>query len=165
MIHLYTGDGKGKTTAALGCALRAYGEGLQVKVIQFFKEGIDVGETRALKKLGIERRAFGEWTIGKAQGVDRFLIERVKEGLRQAETYIEEEVDLIVLDEVTHVVNLEIVETKTVLSLLEKAKGEIILTGRAAPQEFTQLADYVTNMVNRKHPFERGIAARRGVEF
>lgn len=169
MIHIYCGDGKGKTTAAMGLAARMAGRGKNVLIGQFFKDGSS-GEIQALKILpGIqtlhchtvpglfarmteEQRAKAKLDYTEYLGV---LLEKGREA------------DLLVLDEAISALNRGIIPEEPLLSYLQ-AQGqtqEIVLTGRNPKAELLAQADYVTEMVKRKHPFDRGVKARRGVEF
>lgn len=169
MIHIYCGDGKGKTTAAMGLALRMAGAGKQVLIGQFFKDGSS-GEIKVLKTVpGIETLhcttvpgRFSRMTEPQRQQArqdySRYLLELLEKGRN---------VDLLVLDEVISALNRGIVPMEPVLEYL-KAQGksqEIVLTGRDPAPELCTLADYITEMRKEKHPFDRGIRARKGVEF
>lgn len=166
MIHLYCGKGKGKSTAAIGCAVRARGEGMSVKVIQFFKETRFSGERKSLESLGIECKAFGDWTIGKKSGIDEELFSRIKSGISEMEVMLKShDTDMIVLDEITHAINLDLVSMGLLIKLISNSEKEVILTGRDAPSKLVEIADYVTEMREVKHPYEKGVPARRGIEY
>ena len=170
MLHLYLGDGKGKTTAALGLLFRAYGAGLSCLFVQFLK-GTPTAELKTLDRLGIpylrteDVKKFvpfmspEELDVCKKDHCACFsaLLERVRCG-----SY-----DCIVLDEVLDAVGLGMIdEAKLVSFLLErKGKSEVILTGRDPGEQLLSLADYVTEMKKKKHPYERGITARHGIEY
>ncbi len=173
LIHLYTGDGKGKTTAALGLALRALGRDRRVSVIQFLKRtSIKTGELVFAEKMGpgFTIRQFGASRFASPQ--EREAMEKsgntVARGWKAArETVTEGMYDLVILDEVTHIVRCGHIRVNDLLELLaEKAPSvELVLTGRAAPPELIDACDYVTEMREIKHPFRRGIRAREGTEY
>ena len=168
MIHLYCGDGKGKTTAACGLALRAAGSGLRVRFVQFFKSGRSA-EVAALARLGVE-------TTHPAVHYGRFrsLSEAQREEVRACYGALLAEVreraadfDLIVLDEAVSAAGYEMIAMDALLSFLraEGPRREIVLTGRNPAPALVEAADYVTEMRKVKHPFDRGVAARRGIEY
>lgn len=167
-VHVYTGNGKGKTTAAVGAAVRAAGSGLRVGFFQFLKSGAS-GELAALAKLGVE--------VGSPEGQDKFLWQMTDEEktacarrqtqlLEQAAT-LAPALDVLVLDEVVCAVAEGMVPWQGLLALVQTrpAGTELILTGRGASEELVALADYVTEMRFVRHPFEKGVPARRGIEF
>jgi cob(I)alamin adenosyltransferase len=171
MIYCYTGDGKGKTTAGLGAALRALGYSWNVCVIQFMKGTWYSGELDAIKKihgLDIVQTGKGFYKIlddnlpesehrQAAQDAIRTIKERISSGKYQ----------LIILDEVNVAVHLKLLEEEAVLELLNHAPDDIhfILTGRNAPQSFMDISDLVTEMKEIKHPFQKGIPAKEGLDF
>lgn len=164
MIHVYTGNGKGKTTAAIGLAIRAHGRKKRVKIIQFMKNG-GYGEIMALKKLGIDVEQFG-----RAEFVDRDNPERVDMELAEKALARALDVlplcDLLVLDEINVAIDYRLIKLEDTLELMEKAKDmELVLTGRYANERIIEKADYVTEMREIKHPYRRGIEGREGVEF
>jgi cob(I)alamin adenosyltransferase len=167
-IQLYTGDGKGKTTAALGAALRAVGHGYRVVMIQFMK-GRLYGELEAAKKLEgftIEQHGRDEFVDSKnPDPIDREL---AAAGWRRAEELVRRgEVDVLILDEINVAVAFGLIELERVLALMKnKPPGlELILTGRYAPEAMIELADTVTEMREIRHHYERGVAAREGIEY
>ena len=171
LIHLYTGDGKGKTTAALGLLLRAYGRGRRVVLAQFLK-GRDTGELHALEKLPdvTVLRHTGDFGFYKsASEQNKSEIRRRNDAiLTEAMRLVNDGLcDLLVLDEICAAYNHGAVDTVLVDRLiLHKPTGlELVLTGRNAPPKFMAAADYVTELVKRKHPYDSGIAAREGIEF
>ena len=171
LIHLYTGNGKGKTTAALGLLLRAYGCGLKTVLVQLLK-GRDSGELHALKKLpGItvlrytQELGFYKSASGETKSeMTRRNNELLAQALGLANTGL---CDMLVLDEVCAAYNNGAVDTGLVDELIfGKLPGlELVLTGRDAPVHFVEAADYVTEFVKRRHPYDKGITAREGVEF
>ncbi len=167
-IQLYTGDGKGKTTAALGAALRAVGHGKRVVVVQFMK-GRLYGELAAAARLSgfaIEQHGRDEFVDPKRpEPVDRELAER---GWRRAEELAgDDSLDLLILDEINVAVAFGLVDVERVLALMRgKPPGlELILTGRYAPKEMIDLADTVTEMREIKHHYRSGTEARKGIEY
>jgi cob(I)alamin adenosyltransferase len=168
LVQVYTGNGKGKTTAAFGLALRAIGRGLKVYVIQFIKGGFDYGELYIVDKLpNLKLKAFGRGRFikGKPSQEDVKLAE---EALLLAEKIIKGgEYDIVVLDEVNVALNLKLIGLDKVLELIKsKPKHvELVLTGRYAPNEVLETADLVTEMKEIKHPYNAGYRARRGIEF
>lgn len=169
MIHVYHGDGKGKTTAACGLSLRAAGRGFKVLFAQFFKDGSS-GEIAAMAAVpNIETRRppchYGRYRTlsdGQRTEIGRCCRQFLTELIGEAEHY-----DLIVLDESVSAYNYEVIDRQELLSFLRVQGGlrEIVLTGRGPAPELLDLAGYVTEMHKEKHPFDRGIAAREGVEY
>lgn len=164
MIHVYTGNGKGKTTAAIGLAVRAYGRKKRVKIIQFMKSG-GYGEITALKKLGIDVEQFGRTEFVNRDNPEREDIELAERALARAFSALPL-CDLLVLDEINVAIDYKLIELEDVLKLMEKAKNiELVLTGRYAKEEIIERADYVTEMREIKHPYRKGIEGREGIEF
>jgi cob(I)alamin adenosyltransferase len=167
-VHVYTGDGKGKTTAAFGLAMRARGRGLSVLVIQFLKGKGDFGEVISARKLGIKVEQFGtgSWLWkGMVSDEDRREATAALERAKHAVT--SREADLVVLDEINVAVFFGLVDIESVLEIIRSRPQdlELVLTGRKAPAEVIALADYVTEMAPVKHPFDRGERARPGIEY
>jgi cob(I)alamin adenosyltransferase len=167
-VHVYTGDGKGKTTAALGLALRAAGHGLRTYFGQFLK-GQDSGELRALcghEFIMIEQYGDGGWVASDQARPEQRA--QALEGLAAARVAMASgRYDVVVLDEVNVVVALGLLAVEEVLRLLDDRPEsvELILTGRGAPAEVIERADLVTEMRAVKHYHERGVQARRGIEY
>lgn len=175
LVQVYTGDGKGKTTAALGLALRATGQGNKVLIFQFLKpNNLELGERFALEISGIKIRVEAldvPWDISKA-GKDEKQTAQAKKAIsevlgRIAETAQKRFYDLIILDEIVYCLSQGLAELEDIRNVIEKkdAKVEIVLTGRGATKELVELADLVTEMKKIKHPFDKGIKARKGIEF
>jgi cob(I)alamin adenosyltransferase len=168
-IQVYTGNGKGKTTAALGLALRAAGRGLKSYIAQFLK-GQPTGEIEAVKRLAplIRIEQFGrEGFITVKDGPDDEDVLRAKAGLARAlEAMLSGDYRIVVLDEINTAVHFKILPEKDVLDFLDKRPAgiELVLTGRYAPASFIDRADLVTEMKEIKHYFDRGIKAREGIE-
>ncbi len=160
LVYVYTGDGKGKTTAAIGSAVRATGYGKRAVIIQFLKKG-EYGEKLANM---LEIHQFGrEQFVFEPEDRDYKLAE---EGMKFAREVLEERPFLLVLDEINVAVSMGLVDAGDVVNLVGK-RGEtnMILTGRNAPQEFIDIADLVTEMRKIKHPFDNGIQGREGLEY
>lgn len=170
LIHLYCGDGKGKTTAAVGLCVRAAGAGKRVLFTQFLKDGSS-SELRVLRALpNIEVLCCGQ-SFGFFKSMDG----QTKAAARQAYSALLESamqksadgVELLVLDEAVAACNHGLIGEDTLLGFLRQKPEalEVVLTGRNPSQNLLDMADYVTEMCKRKHPFDRGVAARRGIEF
>ncbi len=168
-IHIYCGDGKGKTSAAMGLALRAAGSGMEVLVLQFLKDGSS-SEFRSLAHVpGIKvvrhTRSFGfTWTMTqeqKAEARDYYT------GLLESAFGQAPENGLLVLDEALGARSAGVLDEDRLLALLRgKPAGlEVVLTGRGPTQALLDAADYVTEMKKVKHPFDQGVRARRGIEY
>lgn len=167
MIQVYTGNGKGKTTAALGLALRAAGAGLSVYIGQFAK-GRQCSELAALKKFkNITLKQFGSgcFIIKRITLKDKLLAEAGIKELKKA--LASKKYQVIILDEVNVAVDLGLVTAAQVISLVRKCPRdtELILTGRNALAEMTAIADLVTEMKEIKHYFNKGVPARKGIEY
>ena len=168
-VQVYTGNGKGKTTAALGLAFRAAGHGFRTYIAQFLK-GQPTGEVEAAKKLAplIRIEQFGrEGFITVKEGPDDEDISRARAGLARAlEAMLSGEYRIVVLDEINTAVHFKIVPETDVLDFLDRrpAAVEVVLTGRYAPASFIDRADLVTEMTEIKHYFDRGVKAREGIE-
>jgi len=167
-VQLYTGDGKGKTTAALGLVLRALGQGLRPAVLQFMKSDPTWGEIVTLGKLGVLVRQCGldHWVLkGEASEDD---LAAAAAGVDEAEGLVDSgDYDLVVLDELVTAVFFELVPVDRVLALLSSkpAAVELVITGRRAPDELIAAADLATEMRPLKHYYDAGIEARPGIEF
>jgi len=169
LVQVYTGNGKGKTTAAFGLALRAIGRGLKVYIIQFIKGGFDYGELYVVDKLpNLTLKAFGRGKFVTEKPAGKEDVELAEEALALAEEVVKSgEYDMVILDEINVALNLKLIKIKKVLELIKnKPKHvELILTGRYAPNEIIEAADLVTEMKEVKHPFNKGFQARKGIEY
>jgi len=169
LVQVYTGDGKGKSSAAFGLALRAIGRGLKVYIIQFIKGGFDYGELYIVDKLpNLTLRAFGRGKFVTEKPPAKVDIESAEEALALAEKVVKSgEYDIVILDEINVALNLNLIKTEKVVKLMkDKPKHvELILTGRYAPDEITEVADLVTEMREVKHPYNKGFQARKGIEY
>ena len=168
-IQVYTGNGKGKTTAALGLALRAAGHKQKVYIGQFLK-GHMYGELLSAKSLSpyITIEQFGrKGFIHVTKDPDAEDIQKARRGLKKCrEAMLSSKYRIIILDEINVAVYFNLLSEKEILSLLsEKPKGvEVILTGRYAPPSFLKKADLVTEMKEKKHYYKKGVKARKGIE-
>ena len=168
-VHVITGPGKGKTTAAFGIALRAAGHGLKVCVIQFMKTGLTTGETVAIRRIReIQVYQFGTGRFVDPKNITEDDRRRAQEAIDQAKAFLEKGgCDVLILDEINLASYYGLVDREAILSMIRSRKPgiEVVLTGRNAPQEFMDLADYVSSIDNRKHPFKEGVRARQGIEW
>ena len=168
-MQVYTGNGKGKTTAAFGLALRAIGRGLKVYVIQFIKGGFDYGELYIADKLpNLKLKAFGRGKFVTEKPAEKEDVKLAEEALALAEKVIKSgEYDIVILDEVNVALDLKLIKTEKVVELVKSKPRhvELVLTGRYAPKEIIEIADLVTEMKEIKHPFNKGQQARKGIEY
>jgi cob(I)alamin adenosyltransferase len=178
LIHIYTGEGKGKTTASLGLALRAAGAGLKVLIVQFFKEdSAESGEKEFFRSDGFDalgvalelKRANCRHPMFTGKRTDKVAVQA---SVTDAFAFIKERVkaggiDLLVCDEIFSAINGGWLAIDEVVEFLESKPVdlEVALTGRDAPVEFQKMADYVTEMLKIKHPYDNGLPARRGIDF
>ena len=167
MIQVYTGDGKGKTTAALGLAIRAAGAGKHVFIGQFIK-GLEYCELKSLKKfrnIKVEQFGRGCFIKGKPGRKDLDLacagLNRIRDIAKK------QKFELIILDEINVALYLKLLECREVLELIKNIpeKTELVLTGRNAPKEIIKIADLVSVILDVKHYFRKGQIARRGIEY
>ncbi len=169
LVQIFTGEGKGKTTAALGVVLRALGHGLRVCIVAFMKGGYPYGEWEMLARLPNVRVArFGLETFTDPTSVKPEEKEQAKQALSTArEAMLSGDYDLVVLDEVNIAVAWKLVELDEVVKLIQDKPQnvELILTGRYADTRLVQLADLVTECLKIKHPYDKGITARRGIDY
>ncbi|RLF07706.1 MAG: cob(I)yrinic acid a,c-diamide adenosyltransferase [Thermoprotei archaeon] len=168
LVHVKTGGGPGKTTSAFGLALRASGRGMRVLIAQFMKKG-GYGEVEAIKHVPrVEVRQFGRKRfVGRERlgGVD---VELARQGLEEARLAVMSGgYDLVVLDEVNVALSYGLLKLDEVVELVKSKPShvELVLTGRGAPKELYELADYVTEFVEVKHPWRRGVVGRPGIEY
>jgi len=175
LVQIYTGDGKGKTTAAFGLALRAAGQGNKVLIYQFLKPpSLDIGERFALQLGAVRIRVEAldvpwdmsasfddEKAVKKMQAAIGEAIERI------AQTAEKRFYDVLILDEIIFCLSKGLARLEDIKNIIDRRDPavEIVLTGRGATKELIALADLVTEMKNIKHPFDKGIDARRGIEF
>ena len=169
LVIVNTGNGKGKTTAALGLLLRAWGRDLHVCVIQFIKaETGNWGEVKAARKLGLEWYLTGDGFTWLSKDINESQAKAVHAWQLAQEKIASGNYDLIVLDEMTYTFQMGWLAVNDVIAWLQEHKPDelhIIITGRDAPNELINYADLVTEMRQVKHPFEKGIKAQAGIEF
>jgi cob(I)alamin adenosyltransferase len=170
LVIVHTGDGKGKTTAALGLAMRAWGDGLRILILQFIKGSWKYGELKAIERLGdrIEVHQCGYGFTQKAgsnavrdQEAAAAALQCAREALQSGKW------DMLILDELNYAVKFGLLDVKDVLDMIDKKPPEmhLILTGRDACPDVIEAADLVTEMHLIKHPFQKGIKAQKGIEF
>ncbi|MCL5292467.1 MAG: cob(I)yrinic acid a,c-diamide adenosyltransferase [Actinobacteria bacterium] len=170
-VHVYTGESKGKTTAAVGLALRATGQGLKVRVIQFMKANVEKsGDIQVLEKLtGHEVLRFGHSLLGDRTEIIEEDYEEARLGLAEARRALASgRCDLLVLDEINVAAHFGLLSVDDLVDLIasKPIDVELVLTGRHAHPRLINLADYVTEMTLIKHPYISGdLTARRGIEF
>jgi cob(I)alamin adenosyltransferase len=168
LVIVNTGKGKGKTTAAMGVLVRAWGRGMKVIMLQFIKHSTaNFGEQRAAKKMGIEMRAMGDGFTWRSKDLDQSA-ELARAHWEDCKTIIASgDYDVIVLDEFTYPMHYGWVDTEEVIEALKSRPDmvHVIITGRNAPEALVEYADLVTEMNVVKHPYQVGIKAQPGIEF
>jgi len=169
LVQIFTGDGKGKTSAALGVVIRALGQGLRVCIVSFMKGDYPYGERRILSELpNVTMVSFGSLEFVDPTNVKPEEIEQARQALAAArEAILSGSYDLVVLDEVNVAVAWKLVELDEVIRLIsDKPQNvELILTGRYADTKLVQMADLVTEMLKIKHPHDKGIMSRKGIDY
>lgn len=170
LVHIYCGDGKGKTTAAAGLAIRAKGRGLNVLFVQFLKKS-NSGELDSLRELGVEvvsGQPYGKFVFrmddSEKAETRAFNQQRLKDVIERSR----EGIDLLIFDEILVAITLDMVDEQDVLAFLDSKPEhlEVVLTGRGPSDAMLDIADYVSEVVMRKHPYETsGLIARQGIEF
>ena len=170
LIQIYTGNGKGKTTAALGLALRAVGHGMKVLMVQFMKGNVQYGEFVAAKKLSPHLTIIqsGRETFISKPNPDPKDFELAQEGFLTAKKAIQnKEYDIVILDEINLAIDYGLIPLSDLLQVIDSKPEatELILTGRYVHREVLMRADLVTEMVDRKHYYEKGVPAREGIEI
>ncbi len=169
LVIVNTGDGKGKTTAALGVLFRAWGRDFNVRMFQFIKHSTaNFGEHRAAKKIGLPIESLGDGFTWLSKDMDETTALAVAQWERCREAIVHGDEDIIVLDEFTYAMYYGWIEVSDVIETLRRrpAQMHVIITGRSAPQELIDYADLVTEMTLIKHPYEdQGIEAQPGIEF
>lgn len=169
LVQVFTGEGRGKTSAGLGTALRASGRGYRVYIVYFMNTSYDSGEQEVLYRLpGVKWAAFGPGLIRHPENPSPEVKEKATQALTEARrAMLSGDFDIIIMDEINIVTGWGWLETADVVQLIkDKPENvELILTGRLVPQEIIEAADLVTNMGKVKHPYDRGIPARKGIEY
>ena len=171
LIQIYTGDGKGKTTASVGLAVRARGHGFKVCMVRFFKDSrrFASGEDKILKKIGVKVHYFA---CEHPHFYKKINLDKLKQQCCEAADFIKNEfkknkLDILILDEINICLRDKFLKEKEILSLLKKKpkRLEVVLTGRSAPKALLKRADLVSYVKNIKHPFDKGIRQRKGIEY
>jgi len=169
LVHLYTGEGEGKSITAFGLALRAVGHGYKVIIVQFMKGRKDIGEYKIKERLNpeYEIHQFGRREFINLENPDPVDLKLAEEGLSFAKEALKRKPHLLVLDEINLAVSTGLLKLEDVLDLLEEIPPSttVVLTGRRAPKELIAQADLVTEMREIKHPIKRGVPARKGIEY
>lgn len=168
LFHLYMGDGKGKTTASVGLAVRAVGQGMRVMFVQFLK-GRTTGEIEPLQKLGV--------TVVRSAGVTKFIPDMLSHELADCRSAQQEcldaakagaaQCDLLIMDEALGALEMGMLGLDELIGLAQsRPEGlELVMTGRNAPPQLLVLADYVSDIRAVKHPYTKNVGARRGIEY
>lgn len=170
MVHIYTGDGKGKTTAAVGLAVRAAGRGKRVLFVQFLKDNTS-GEVAPMQQIGITVRGLARHYdfVYRLKAAERqVLAEEQNRLLVQICQEVQQDLwDVVVLDEIIAACQLQVADEQMVDGLIQQRRDhlELILTGRDAPARWLAQADYITEMVLCRHPYQQGVEAREGIEY
>ncbi len=170
LVQVYTGNGKGKTTAALGVALRAVGHGMKVLVIQFMKGNTNGGERETARRLSPELTVIraGREAFVSRSNPDPIDFKLAREGFSIARKALQDSAyEVVILDEINTAIDYGLLPLSDLLQLIDSKPGtiELILTGRNGRPEILEKADLVTEMVERKHYYTRGIPARKGIEL
>ena len=167
-IHVYTGDGKGKTTASLGLGMRSAGAGSKVHMIQFMK-GRRYSEIDTIEKIpNFTISQHGRDEFVNKENPEQVDIDLAQEGFSYAKKLVKENKhDMLILDEINVAVDFKLIKIEDVLDLIEnKAESfELVLTGRYAHPDIVKIADYVSEVLEIKHPYQKGVEARKGVDF
>ena len=167
LVHVYYGQGVGKTTRTVGLTVRAAGEGLEVHFIQFMKSGTS-GEVKIFEQIPrIHYWCAGEHPFIMSHGPETVHYEHASKGLAYAQAAIEKKPNLIVCDEILDTLLFNTLRKEQLLELIHQCKGriELVMTGRSAPEDILALADYATEFVQVKHPYYTGARARKGIEY
>ena len=168
LLIVNTGEGKGKTTAALGVLLRAWGRGMKLQVFQFIKQSTgNWGEVRALKKMEIPVTTMGGGFTWMSKDLERDAALARECWDKAAQEILEGEAEIVLLDEFTYPMHFGWIPVEEVLDVLSRRPEHrhVIITGRYAPQALMDAADLVTEMVKVKHPYDNNIGAQPGIEF
>lgn len=169
LLIVHTGAGKGKTTAALGLAFRALGQGLKVGIVQFIKGAIPTGEASLVSQLNLplEMHTLGEGFTWKTQDRERDIATARRGWYKAVELIRDPSFDMVILDELNIVLRYDYLPLDEVLAELEQRRPmlHVVVTGRNAKPEVIEKADLVTEMTQVKHPFRDGVKAQRGIEY
>jgi cob(I)alamin adenosyltransferase len=167
LIQIYTGKGKGKTTAALGLAMRAAGHNFKIAIIHFMKIW-NYGEVKSLEKLGIDLFRYGTTELIDPKNPSPIDFDEANKAIEKAEELIERgNYDILILDEINVAIDFNLIPLKRVVDLIDKKPDnlELVLTGRNCPEELIERADLVSRIDEIKHPFQKGLKVRKGIEF
>ena len=169
MVEVFTGDGKGKTSAALGVALRALGHNLRVFIVYFMKGDFPYGEQKVLSQLqNVTFAKFGQLNFVNPNNVKEEERNEARKALDTArKAMLSNDYDVVILDEINVAAAWGLVDLKEVIKLIQEKpeKVELVLTGRYADDKLIELADLVTNMTKVKHPYDKGILSREGIDY
>jgi cob(I)alamin adenosyltransferase len=167
LLLVNTGNGKGKSTAAFGVALRAIGQGLSVSIIQFIKGKWKTGELESARRLGLELIPMGKGFTWESKNLEEDKAMMREAWALASEKMLSGQYDLIILDEINYVLGYGYIAVAEVLRILQSRPPHVhvVLTGRNAPEEIMTLADCVTEMRDIKHPYRNGIPAQKGIDF
>lgn len=171
LLIVYTGNGKGKTTAAIGSAIRAIGQGFRVLMIQFIKGSWKYGELVSMKRLKpeFEIMPLGKGFVGANSKLDeKDVQDNISKSWSRAKNAIQSDsYDMVILDEINYVIDYGLIPVEEVVTVLEKRpkRLHLIMTGRDAHERVVEKADLVTEMREVKHPYAQGIKAQKGIEF
>jgi cob(I)alamin adenosyltransferase len=171
LVHVYTGDGKGKTTVSLGLALRALGWGLNVMMVQFIKGYREIGEVKFSEKYP-DSFKLHQFALDLKRDIDAHKVLARKEEAGKAMSFAEDvvnsgEYDLVILDELAVAVHYNLIDLDRALKLMKNKPEhvELVITGRDAPVDMILAADYATEMRLLRHPYQKGMQARPGVDY
>jgi cob(I)alamin adenosyltransferase len=167
LVLVNTGNGKGKSTAAFGVAMRAAGQDLKVSIIQFIKGKWKTGEMETARRLGLEFMPMGKGFTWESKNLEEDKALMRKAWVVASEKILSGKYDLIILDEINYVLGYGHIPVDEVVRTLQSRPGHVhvVLTGRNAPEEIVSIADCVTEMREVKHPYRDGIPAQRGIDF
>jgi cob(I)alamin adenosyltransferase len=169
MVEVFTGEGKGKTSAALGMILRALGHGLRIHIVFFMKGSFPYGEQKTLSQLpNVTFKKFGFETFCDPANIKLEEKEQAQDALLASrEAMLSGDYDMVILDEVNVATGWKLIDISQVVQLIKDRPEnvELILTGRHADPRIIELADVVTNMAKVKHPYDRGILSRKGLDY
>jgi cob(I)alamin adenosyltransferase len=167
LLWVNTGNGKGKSTAAFGLALRAIGQGLTVSIIQFIKGKWKTGEREAARRLGLELTPMGKGFTWESKNLEEDKAMMRRAWAAASEKILSGRYDLIILDELNYVLGYGYIAVDEVVQVLRSRPPHVhvVLTGRNAPDEIMAMADGVTEMRDVKHPYRSGIPAQKGIDF
>lgn len=168
LVQVYTGNGKGKTTASLGLAMRAMGHGFKVIMIQFMKGRVNYGELKSAERMGLKIVQFGRPTFVDRNNPAKEDVEEAQRGLSFAREVISSgEYDMVILDEINVALDFKLISLDDVIRLIDEKPPhvELVLTGRYAPAKLIERADLVSEVMEVKHPYRRGVEMRKGIDY